>query len=92
MPIAKVLLTVRDPERWFASYSVLHNMFSTLLHQPYAGVMTAMGLRHFINFSRKVLMAPNAHSILGRVNRATLARKEEAIEVFNSHVAQTAGF
>merc|ERR1712212_63073 len=87
-PDAKVLLTVRDPERWFASYSVFHNMFVTLLQQPYAGVMTVMGLGHFIKFSREVLMAPNAPGILGRVNRAMLAGKKEAIEVFNSHVAE----
>ena len=67
-PDAKVLLTVRDPERWFASYTVFHNMFATLLQQPYARVMTAMGLGHFIKFSREVLMAPNAPGILRRVN------------------------
>ena len=33
-------------------------------------------------------MAPNAPGILGRLNRAMLAGKEEAIEVFNSHVAE----
>ena len=87
-PDAKVLLTVRDPERWFASYTVLQTIFGTLIQQPYAGVMTAMGLGHFKKFSREVLMAPNAPGILGRVNRAMLAGKEEAVEVFNSHVAE----
>ena len=33
-PDAKVLLTVRDPERWFASYAVLQNIFGTLIQQP----------------------------------------------------------
>jgi len=87
-PDAKVLLTVRDPERGFASMSVLHTIIGTLIQQPYAGVMTAMGLGHSTKFSREVLMAPNAPGILGRLNRAMLAGKEEAIEVFNSHVAE----
>jgi len=87
-PDAKVLLTVRDPERWFASMTVLHTVFGTLIQQPYAGVMTAMGLGHFTKYSQEVLMAPNAPGILGRVNRAMLSGKEEAVEVFNSHVAE----
>ena len=91
-PDAKVLLTVRDPERWFASYTVLHTIFGTLNQQPYAGVMTAMGLGHFIKFSREVLMSPNAPGITGRVNRAMLAGKEEAVEVFNSHVAEVKAY
>jgi len=87
-PDAKVLLTVRDPERWFASMTVLHTVFGTLIQQPYAGVMTAMGLGHFTKYSQEVLMAPNAPGILGRVNRAMLSGKEEAVEVFKSHVAE----
>jgi len=87
-PDAKVLLTVRDPERWFTSMTVLHTVFATLIQQPYAGVMTVMGLGHFTKYSREVLMAPNAPGILGRVNRAMLSGKEEAVEVFNSHVAE----
>merc|ERR1711971_879474 len=87
-PDAKVLLTVRDPERWFASMTVLHTVFGTLIQQPYAGFMTAMGLGHFTKYSQEVLMAPNAPDILGRVNRAMPSGKEEAVEVFNSHVAE----
>ena len=88
-PDAKVLLTVRDPERWFASYSYFHNIvFRTLIQQPYSGVMTAMGLGYFIKFSREVLLSPTMPGILGRVNRAMLAGKEEAVEVFNSHLAE----
>ena len=86
-PDAKVLLTVRDPERWFASMTFLQTPFHTLTQHPYAGIMTAMGLGHFTKFIREVLVPPNASGILGRVNRAMLAGKEEADEVFNSHVA-----
>ena len=50
--------------------------------------MTAMGLGYFIKFSREVLLSPTMPGILGRVNRAMLAGKEEAVEVFNSHVAE----
>merc|ERR1712168_995780 len=72
-PDAKVLLTVRDPERWFASYTVLQTIFGTLIQQPYAGVRTAMGHGHLNMFTQEVLVAPNAPGILGRVNRAMLA-------------------
>jgi len=88
-PKAKVLLTVRDPDRWFASMTVLHTIFGTLSQrQPYVGVLTAMGLGHIINFTRKVVVAPGMPGILGRVNRAMLAGQEEAVQVFNAHVAE----
>ena len=89
-PDAKVLLTVRDPERWFASYTVLQTIIGTLIQQPYAGVRTAMGLGYKNEFLREVLMAQNG--IQGRVNRAMLAGKEEAVEVFNSHVAEVKAY
>ena len=89
-PDAKVLLTVRDPERWFASYKVLQTIIGTLIQQPYAGVRTAMGLGYKNEFLREVLMAQNG--IQGRVNRAMLAGKEEAVEVFNSHVAEVKAY
>ena len=91
-PDAKVLLTVRDPERWFASMTFLQTPFHTLTQHPYAGIMTAMGLGHFTKFIREVLVPPNASGILGRVNRAMLAGKEEAVEVFNSHVAEVKAY
>ena len=47
-----------------------------------------MGLGYFIKFSREVLLSPTMPGILGRVNRAMLAGKEEAVEVFKSHVAE----
>ena len=88
-PDAKVLLTVRDPESWFTSMTVLHTIFGTLTqHQPYAGVLTAMGLGDAIKFTREVVMSPDMPGILGRVNRAMLQGKREAVEVFNSHVAE----
>ena len=91
-PDAKVLLTVRDPERWFKSMTVLHTIFGTLIQQPYAGVLTAMGLGDTIKFSREVVMSTDMPGILGRVNRAMLQGKREAVEVFNSHVAEVKGF
>ena len=91
-PDAKVLLTVRDPERWFTSMTVLHTIFGTLIQQPYIGVLTAMGLGDVGKFTREVLTSPNMPGILGRVNRAMLQGKREAVEVFNSHVAEVKRF
>merc|ERR1711934_626251 len=62
-PDAKVLLTVRDPERWFASYTVLQTIIGTLLQQPYVGVRTAMGFGNHLKFIRNVVMAPNVPGI-----------------------------
>ena len=87
-PNAKVLLTVRDPEKWFSSMTVLHKIFGTLIQQPYSQVLTAMGLGKVDKFTREVLLSTTAPGILGRINRAMLAGKEEAVEVFNSHVAE----
>ena len=87
-PDAKVLLTVRDPEKWFSSMTVLHKIFGTLIQQPYSQVLTAMGLGKVDKFTREVLLSTTAPGILGRINRAMLAGKEEAVEVFNSHVAE----
>ena len=91
-PDAKVLLTVRDPESWFTSMTVLHTIFGTLIQQPYSGVLTAMGLGDVIKFTREVVMSPDMPGILGRVNRAMLQGKREAVEVFNSHVAEVKRF
>ena len=86
-PDAKVLLTVRDPEKWFSSMTVLHKIFGTLIQQPYSKVLTAMGLGKVDKFTREVLLSTTVPGILGRINRAMLAGKE-AVEVFNSHVAE----
>ena len=91
-PDAKVLLTVRDPEKWFTSMNVMHTFFGTVIQQPYAGVLTAMGLGNIIKFTREVVMSPDVPGILGRVNRAMLQGEREAVEVFNSHVAEVKRF
>jgi len=91
-PGAKVLLTVRDHEKWFASMTVLHTIFGTLIQQPYAGVLTAMGFGDGVKFTREVVMSPDMPGILGRVNRAMLQGKREAVEVFNSHVEEVKSF
>ena len=92
-PNAKVLLTVREPRRWFASMKVIHNIFCTLsTRQPYAGVLTAMGLGHIVKFSREVVIEPNMPGIQGRVNKAMLLGEEEAVAVFNEHVEEVKTF
>ena len=84
-PKAKVLLTVRDPHRWFASMSVIHNIARTLSESKlYAGLLTAMGLGHIVKFMRT--HESSMPGILGRVNKAMMMGEEEAVAVFNSHV------
>ena len=51
-----------------------------------------MGLRDVIKFTQEVVMSPDMPGILGRVNRAMLQGKREAVEVFNSHVAEVKTF
>ena len=62
--------------------TVLHTIFGTLIQQPYAGVLTAMGLGDVLKFTRQVVMSPDMPGILGRVNRAMLGGKSKAVEVF----------
>ena len=72
--------------------TVLHTIFGTLTQQPYAGVLTAMGLGDVLKFTREVVMSPDMPGILGRVNRAMLGGKSKAVEVFNFHVAEVKAF
>ena len=86
-PRAKVLLTVRDPRRWFASMSVIHNIARTLSDKKlYAVLLTAMGLGQMVKFMRT--HDPSMPGILGRINKAMLVGEVEAVEVFNSHVEE----
>ena len=86
-PRAKVLLTVRDPRRWFASMSVIHNIARTLGDKKlYAVLLTAMGLGQMVKFMRT--HDPSMPGILGRINKAMLVGEVEAVEVFNSHVEE----
>ena len=72
---------------------VIHNIFRTLsTRQPYAGVLTAMGLGHIVKFSREVVIEPNMPGIQGRVNKAMLVGEEEAVAVFNEHVEEVKSF
>ena len=86
-PRAKVLLTVRDPRRWFASMSVIHNIARTLSDKKlYAVLLTAMGLGQMVKFMRT--HDPSMPGILGRINKAMLVGEVEAVDVFNSHVEE----
>ena len=44
-PSAKVVLTVRDPGRWFTSACMLYNQFNSLVaHLPYSLFLSLVGL------------------------------------------------
>lgn len=87
-PSAKVLLTVRDPHKWFVSMTNLREITGTVaLKQPYVSVLRMMGLGLFVDFLVRV-QEPDMPGIQGRINRALAAGEEEAVAVFNAHVEE----
>merc|ERR1711892_661825 len=53
-PDAKVLLTVRDPKKWYKSACFIYYIISTLnFHQPYAWFMTMVGLGKWSSFMQQ---------------------------------------
>jgi len=87
-PSAKVLLTVRDPHKWFVSMTNLREITGTVaLKQPYVSVLRMMGLGLFVDFLVRI-QEPDMPGIQGRINRALAAGEEEAVAVFNAHVEE----
>ena len=87
-PTAKVLLTVREPHKWFASMKKLREITHTLaLRQPYAFLLRMMGLGLLLDFLSGI-QAPKMPGVLGKVTRALAAGEKEAVAVFNAHVEE----
>ena len=90
-PSAKVLLIVRDPQKWYASMKTLQTVASTLvLQQPYAMLMRMMGMGGFVDFG-SIISSKKCPGLLVRVNRAMEAGEEEAVALFKAHVEEVRG-
>ena len=86
-PSAKVLLTVRDPHKWYASMKTLQTCSSFVVHQPYAMVMRMMGMGGFVDFG-SIVWSEKCPGVIGRVVRAMEAGEEEAVALFKAHVEE----
>jgi len=98
-PEAKVLLTVRDPKRWYKSASFIYYIIGTLnFHQPYAWFMTMVGLGKWSSFMQQECggietgrgIFPNG--VNGKQNRALNKGEEAAVEFFNQHTEEVKSF
>jgi len=94
-PDAKVVLTVRDPKRWYKSAMFIYKVLGTLnFHQPYAWFMTLVGLGSMSRFVQQETGGietgrgsfPNG--LNGRQNRALNKGEAAAIEFFKTHTEE----
>ena len=94
-PDAKVVLTVRDPGRWYKSAKFIYHVLGVLnFHQPYAWFMKAVGLGSFSRFVQQETGGietgrgefPNG--LNGRQNKALNKGEEAAVEFFNQHIEE----
>jgi hypothetical protein len=86
-PDAKVLLTVRDPEQWYASvsstiYAINRRMSGSRGASPLSGVMKMF-------FRRQLPAARMINALIWQGTfGGTFEEKEHAIAVFNQHIEQ----
>merc|ERR1711892_1026077 len=92
-PDAKVLLTVRDPKKWYKSACFIHHILITLSYnKPYSWFVSLAGSPQLCEYvqtlsggiqSGKGKCPPG---INGKMNAALSKGEEEAIEFFKKHV------
>ena len=84
-PDAKVLLTVRDPKRWFASMqgfnTIVHSLVNTF---PYSGFLYLVGLGKGVDYFRGTMA--ETLGISGRFQEAISGGEYKAVEFFKSHI------
>ena len=94
-PDAKVLLTVRDPKRWYKSACFIYYVISTLnYHQPYSWFMSMVGLGQLSSFMQQESggietgrgQFPNG--INGRQNIALNKGEQASVDFFNDHIKE----
>ena len=94
-PSAKVLLTVRDPKRWYKSVMFIYSVLITLnYHLPYSWFMRLVGLGRWSAFIRQecggteIGKGEVPNGLNGRQNKALNAGEVAAVEFFNSHIEE----
>jgi len=86
-PTAKVLLTVRDPQRWFASVKGFSFISNSLVNSfPYSSFLSLVGLGKGVNYMRK--SAEETFGLSGRFHAAVRGEEPAAVEFFNSHIEE----
>jgi len=84
-PDAKVLLTVRDPKRWYASLqgfnTIVHSLVNTF---PYSEFLYLVGLGAGVEYMRGAMA--ETLGISGRFQEAVSGGEEKAVEFFKSHI------
>jgi len=91
-PDAKVLLTVRDPRKWYKSATFIYSVITTLnYHLPYSWFQSLVGLSRLSAFMRQESGGIETgrgvfpKGINGEQNKALNMGEEAAVEFFHSH-------
>ena len=86
-PGARVVLTVREPRRWYASISRLFHIFTTLTTcRPYTWFLQLAGLGDGLRYIRA--NHQDQAGLTGRLNRAVAAGEEAAVAFYQQHTAE----
>ena len=86
-PGARVVLTVREPRRWYASISRLFHIFTTLTTcRPYTWFLHLVGLGDCLRYLRA--NHQDQGGLAGRLNRAVAAGEEAAVAFYQQHTAE----
>ena len=85
-PDARVILTVRDPARWAASFAHINRIGRSLTAPPYSCFLTLVGLGDVVRY----LQSNNRDQtgLAGRLNRAYEGGEGAAVEFYHKHVAE----
>ena len=94
-PSAKVLLTVRDPKKWYKSAMFIYTVFITLnYHLPYSWFMRMIGLGRWSAFIKqesggiKTGKGQFPNGLNGRQNKALNAGEDAGVDFFNTHIEE----
>eukprot|EP00092_Neocalanus_flemingeri_P013451 GFUD01014503.1.p1 GENE.GFUD01014503.1~~GFUD01014503.1.p1 ORF type:complete len:288 (-),score=103.38 GFUD01014503.1:191-1054(-) len=94
-PTAKVLLTVREPKKWYKSACFIYSVITCLnYHLPYSWFMSLVGLGRLSAFMQQESGGIESgkgqfpHGINGRQNRALNMGEEAAVDFFNDHIEE----
>jgi len=86
-PSAKVVLTVRDPERWYRSIVFLFSTINSLINTfPCSTFLSLVGLGSTCEYGRQNML--DTYGVSGKCNIAVESGKSEAIKMFNSHIEE----
>jgi hypothetical protein len=91
-PTAKVVLTVRDPKKWYKSAYFIHSVLITLSYNwPYSWFVSLAGSNMLCAYTQKQSggIQPGKgkfpHVVNGKMNKALSMGEKASVDFFNNH-------